>query len=185
MVCEVGDCGACVIAGLTGLSVRDVYDWNERERKSVVEAFSWPTMREVLYRLYSNHKVERIMDTIPVFFDLRPSSTWIWGAPSWTMNLGWFNWITLGISSGYYGVVAVDSKKRGPIDGSAGDHWIMICGVREVWPEKEGTIEKDILVSNSARSAPDEEWVPHDEFLKKWGGYNVLLVKPLSDLTEV
>jgi hypothetical protein len=177
-ICPGGDCGACVVSGLTGLPLREVYEWNQRDRKEVLEALSWPTMRDVLYQLYAHHKVQHIMDSVPLFFDLRPASTWIFGSPGWTMNIGWFNWITLAIKAGYYGIVAVDSQRRGPIDGGPGDHWVMICGVRETWPKDCGMITKDVLVSNSSRTAPDEEWVDVSKFLQYWGGYNVLLVKP-------
>lgn len=175
-----GDCGPCCVSGITGIPVADVYGWND-ESKDKPEAFSWWAMRGVLWKLVSHGKLVEVIDSVPMFAS-NPASSLMWGYPGWTMNQGWFDWIKLAIGAGYYGVAQIDSQKRGPFSpdgfGVAGDHWVMIVGVRRVVPDKPGMIAQDVLVSNSSRSAPDEEWVPHHEFLSRWGGYNVMLVKP-------
>lgn len=169
----IGDCGACVLGGLFGLTVPEVY----ARFRGKVESFSWWEMHKALYQADSEGLADRIVTATPDWPQTTHPATRAWGTPSTMVNLEWFSYIRMAIDAGYYALANVDSTRSG-IGGSGPNHWVLLCGTRVVRPEECGVIRQEVLVSCSSRSTPDEEWVWGLEFLRDRGGFNVLLARP-------
>lgn len=171
-VCAGGDCGACVLAGLTGLEVPEVY---RRLHDGKVQTFDQGAMGRALHE--------------PDFFDrcVEAPIGWpvnhvwaAWGMQPHHQNIEWFRYVRMGLDAGYYGVACVDFRKAGPL-GMGTDHWVLLCGYRERRPSPGsggGRVFTELLVSCSARSSPAEEWVDSHDFLRERGGFNLCLVRP-------
>lgn len=168
-----GDCGACVLGGLLARPLEEVYDRFVGKR----EALSFHEMRQALHRAEHEWLLDRFIAEPPDW----PFSRWIhsgaeWGHPAWQQHLSWWRYLMLAFDAGYYGVAAVSYDRRGPFEAT--DHWILLCGARWVPPDGPGAVRTEVLVSCSARTSPDEEWVESFTFLKERGGFNVLLARP-------
>lgn len=165
-----GDCGPCVLAGLLGWSVPDVYA-RLREEK----------VGEIGY-----HDMLRLLRAHPELFDrlVEPPMGWsvyevwrAWGQAAHFQASDWFRYVRMGMEAGYYGIANVAFRKDGP-NGPGADHWVLLCGTRERRPAagESGRIWQEVLVSCSAKSSPDEEWVDAHDFLRERGGFNLFLV---------
>lgn len=185
-IVEGGDCGPCVLSGLTGLGVQEVYDFlrthgNHEIQDAIKRGLSRYSMRIAIGLLRTWRIIEDYIDHVPVF--LVPAGAAIWGHPSWQNSHAWFVHIRTAMMAGYYPVCAVAYERNGPM--VFGDHWVLLCGAREKRIECQLStggastrIIPEVLVSNSSVKAESEEWVEATEFLKRWGGFNALLVKP-------
>lgn len=161
-----GDCGACVLAGLLDHSVDEVYS----DIKGDLCPFSRSDMLDALWTAYERGELDRLVPHVPIWPDYRQVHTF--GFPSWDMSEQWYQYVKMGIDGGYYGVAFVVYDQQGAyVDG---DHWVLLCGTRE----KAETPE--ILVSCSSPDTPNEEWVTVTEFLKRRGGYPVIMARPSS-----
>lgn len=184
-----GDCGACVLSGVIERPVPEVYDLVDAARTQAMgkpHSLSYYCMAAFLRRYQGDLFVEAILEhpqwhCMPSGWDLT------FGNPAHMQSMGWVPYVRMALRAGFYGLALVDMKKAGPI-GHGPDHWVMVCGYRERTEEKTGTDGKpwtswheEILVSNSARSQPAEEWVDVHDFLRSWGGFNLFLVRPLSE----
>jgi hypothetical protein len=171
-----GDCGACVLGGLLGLEPADVYKRFEIDVPKTT--ISYHEMYSVLWNA-QGRELDRIITDIA---EWRGGShvdvVRTWGSPSWTQAQGWFSYLRMGLDAGYYAIANVNHAKAGP--WQAPDHWVLLCGAREVWPEASGGIDHQVLVSCSSRTTPDEEWVDVHEFLEKRGGFNLYFARPVT-----
>lgn len=177
-----GDCGACVLAGLLGMSVPDVYDKIQRpmttgwqgpasfSRKGIVNGLEYARQEGL---------VEDVLSETPRWH--QKWDEWSeWGDPGWVQSGPWRSYVRLGMQAGYYAVANVRFDKDGPLKGNS-DHWVLLCGARTRWRAFDGERcvgDHQFLVSCSARSTPDEEWVEPLDFLRQRGGFNVVLIKP-------
>ena len=63
---------------------------------------------------------------------------------------------------------------------------MLLCGARSwvEWTDFEGGSRgkpvQQVLVSCSARSTPDEEWVDAREFLRERGGFSTIYARPIT-----
>jgi len=174
-----GDCGACVLAGLMGISIEEVYDKLHPKKKPY--SFSHYDMIEGLREAkYGQKKILRYIERAPSWPSIELMRQF--GDTAWMQSLEWNQYITMAFEAGYYAIASVRHDKTGPFSGGT-DHWVLLCGTRTRWEEdtKFGgrTGHREILVSCSSRSTPDEEWVEVGEFLKQRGGFNALLAKPV------
>ena len=174
-----GDCGACVLSGLTGLSVADVYAKAQDGGK--VSPFSWPEMIQALHGLLSEGYFKHVITSCPNWI------TEVYRAPfgfeAAQMNLEWFDYVRLAIEAGYYAIceVCVDGNRAGRRPVLETNHWVLLCGVRvRREPNKAVAgafnILPEVLVSDSAKSQPPERWVGSQDFLRRHGGFTPLLV---------
>jgi hypothetical protein len=168
-----GDCGACVLAGLLGLEPAQVY---ERLCAGKVESIGYPEMQ----RLLRAHPelFDRAVWEAPLgwpVYDIQRA----FGAPAHLQGSAWFAYVRMAIDAGYYGIANVDFR-RGGTTGYGPDHWVLICGarLRPPPPGESGRVWQEVLVSCSAKSSPDEEWVDAHDFLRERGGFNLLLARP-------
>lgn len=167
-----GDCAACCMAGMLGWS--DIGRVYADLQGGEVRAPSWEITRRNLWNAYSRGLVDRIVDTVPIWPE-HPSQMQR-GMPAIASSLEWFNYVRMAVEAGYYGLAEVAFSKQ-PTDPT--DHEVLICGAREIRPEGCGAVKTEVLVSCSA-SHPEGRWVEVRDFLRNWGGYNVLLVRPVK-----
>ncbi len=174
-----GDCGACVLGGLTGKTVKEVYDIFQDGK---VAPFHWHAMYSALWEAKSLGLVDRIITAVPMWVDNAHDGFWSWGLPSTMQSLAWFAYLQMGLDAGYYALALVDADKKG-LNGHGTNHWVMLVGARtrRIPFENGATIEHDVLVSCSSTKTPDEEWVEVGDFLKERGGFNLLLARPTGD----
>jgi hypothetical protein len=176
-----GDCSACVIAGILGLRVEDVY---EDLGRGAPRGLTYYCRRELLERAKSRGLIDRLVLAVPLW----PNSMdgyLAFGHQGHLFCTEWFDYMRMALDAGYYGIASVQFEKTGA--GTAmppeTNHAVLICGVRERRvPLSQGACRTDneVLVSCSSKSSPDLEWVEVQEFLAQRGGYNVQLVRPVS-----
>jgi len=173
-----GDCGACVLGGVLGLTVEQVY-----ERVGKVQAFSWDGVYHFLWDALGRDEIDRLVWRAP---------TWPvtechrgFGNPAWLMADDWFRWIQMAIDGGTYPLLNYAIEGGGPLQSP--DHFAMIVGCRQVRTRKvmdSGTkfasIDRELLISCSSTRTPPEEWVEVGDLLRERGGYNCFLVRPTS-----
>lgn len=167
-----GDCGACVLSGLMGMSVEEVY--TNYSTSGVPAPFTWISMREALRSARLAGHLERLIDAAPTWH--LPEYAYTFGMMGWQLHSPWFRYIRMGMEAGYYGLAVVNLEKLGPILDI--DHYVLLCGARTVY--EAGCFSNEVLVSCSATNTPDEEWVDVKEFLRYRGGFNTLLAKPVE-----
>jgi hypothetical protein len=167
-----GDCAACCLAGVLGWSdVGRVY----AEIQGEVRAPSWEITRRNLWTAYSRGLVDRIIDTVPIWPEY--ASQMQRGMPAVASASEWFGYVRMAVEAGYYGLAEIAFSKS-PTDPT--DHEVLICGAREIRvPAGDGcSVRRDEILVSCSASHPDGQWVDVREFLR-WGGYNVLLVRPV------
>lgn len=172
-IVEGGDCGACALAGVTGLSIEQIYDDYSGKR----EAFHKISMEQTLDELKRHEILDRVITDTPIWFDWRTLG--MWGMPSWNMANQWFNYIVMAIDAGYYGIAHIDYDQKGPMASS--DHIVVICGARQrLQPIKNSPgakITQEILISCSG-SSPNGEWKELNNYLSTSGGFDCSLIRP-------
>lgn len=168
-----GDCGACVLAGLLGWTVDEVY---ALICDGKVDSIGYSEMQRIL-RAHPG-LLDRTIWEAPLGWPLYDMQR-AFGAPAHLQGSPWFAYVRMAIDAGYYGIANVDFHKRGAL-GHGPDHWVLICGarLRSPPPGESGRVWQDVLVSCSAKSSPDEEWVDAHYFLRERGGFNLLLARP-------
>ena len=169
-----GDCGACVLAGLLGVSVEEIY-----RRKGETSPFCWLTLHRVAGEALWNGELDRFVSRVP--FWPSPDGLRCFGDPGWLNNLEWFEYVRMGLDGGYYGLMNYSFDGGGPL--ATADHFVMVVGAREREvpnPNAEGcsVVIKELLISDSSTKRPAEHWEDHLQILKEHGGYNVMLARP-------
>jgi len=177
-----GDCAACSFGGLVGFeSVQQVYDeFSEGEPV----ATSWETSRRRLWEARSRGFIDRFIEDVPLWPDMFLGHL-TWGNTSWfCQGLAWENYLTMAFDAGYYGLASINYKGEGP--GSDTDHAVLLCGIEEVHTPltlstgtKASRIDRHLLVSCSSKG---DYWMETRKFLQEYGGFNVLLARPVSHL---
>lgn len=168
-VCAGGDCGACCLGGLLGLPIPAVY---HRLRKDA-EAFTFHDMRQALWS--AGGMLDRIVEETPIWVPCRwPRAPW--GIPGPDLVPHWFGYLRMAVDAGYYGLAEVHHAGGGYPEET--DHWVLLCGAREVEPPPGGgAILQQVLVSCPA-SSPEGRWVDAGDLLLKHGAYSALLARP-------
>lgn len=157
-----------MLGGLLGMTPAEVYIHFEFDPTK--QDISFDRMRQALY---DARKFDRKVTHFPEW----PQSVEMmrtYGNPSWNQAMAWYEYVRMGLDAGYYGIAQVDHSKK----GRAPDHWVLIVGAHEIYPEEAGAIREQVFVSCSSRSTPDEEWVDIRDFLRDRGGFNLYLARP-------
>lgn len=175
-----GDCSACVIAGLLGLSVEEVY---VKLGDGAPTGLTYYCRKRILERAQKMGIVDRLVFAVPLW----PSAMGghlPFGPSGHLAAREWFDYVRMAIDAGYYGIASVQFEKTGASFNVPPEtnHAVLLCGVRErAVPVALGhRIDSEVLVSCSSKSSPDLEWVEVQEFLAQRGGYNIQLVRPFS-----
>lgn len=165
-ICVGGDCGACALGGALGFAdVPAVYA--EFDTKGMTNR----TEMGRCIRVASSHKLaDRIIDTPAEWPAARYMDSF--GYPAWQEALPWFQSVRMAIDAGYYGITEVD------YDGHSGpetNHWVLIAGARTKGAVSNEVMTGEVLISCSVHG---EGWYEARDFLKRFGGYCVLFVRP-------
>lgn len=185
-VCTGGDCGACCIAGVFGISVAEAYGLQDKSSrpesaKDAPVPFSWYTMAHAL-KCYEIGEAlhDGVLDSVP-FWPCETSAAQLGhGLHSGLQALAWWEYIRMGLRGGFYGICHVDIDGSGPL--SMHNHWVLLCGARQIRVPLEtvkgaARIDCELLVSCSAQH-PDGTWMNAPQFLEKFGGFNTIMVRP-------
>lgn len=162
-----GDCGACVLGGLLGLTVPEVYERFVVARYKQMQSVHYDCMRDAL---------ERACEAAVLDAPLWPvDAEWrAFGLDGMNQYGKWQRYVRMALEAGYYGVTCVDQGGRGSAS-HGGNHWQLLCGWR---PDPTGvTVIDEVLVSCSARH-PDGRWISARDYTHQHGGLNVLLARP-------
>lgn len=171
-----GDCGACCLSGLFDLPLSEVY---QHFMDGPPRGFSWPAMKQALHLASGMGLAEQVVTEVPTWpvYDAHRA----WGSLGLSQAVGWRGYVRMALEAGYYGLAEVDFSKSGP--GSLPDHFVLLCGIRQVEKALAGggaVINTELLVSCSA-AHPQGVWVEDLEFLRRWGGFHVLLARPTAE----
>lgn len=159
-----GDCGACSLGGVLGISVPEVY------KAFGSDGITHSGEMGRCLRCAVTDYADRILD-VPAKWDVYTGCA-SFGQPAYFASVPWFNYIRMGIDAGYYGLATINYDGNGRPETN---HWIVICGARTKGAIVNELITGDILVSCSVRG---ECWYDAREFLKNFGGYDTMLVRP-------
>lgn len=176
-----GDCGACVLAGLLGVSVEHVYDEMRGKRESV----HFGEMSRILRVATLTGLADGAIDEPAFWLPFNGGSgLYSFGIQGRDCAMAWFNYLRMGLQAGYYAIGHVDfGRDVASSRGRETNHWVAIVGARFSWqpnPHVAGAKQgvEEVLVSCSARSSPAEEWVERNTFLRERGGLDLLFVRP-------
>jgi hypothetical protein len=99
-----GDCGACVLAGLLGLPLEEVYAQLHPQKKPASFGHSemYHALREAKYEL---RLIDRYITRTPYW----PADDILraLGDPSWSQSMEWREWLTMAFEAGYYALAMV------------------------------------------------------------------------------
>jgi len=187
----VGDCGACVLAGVMGFSVEQAYEEHESgyygrgpldptpareiEKRS---AFSYHSMRSTLNRLHADGRLDRAILDTPVWLlgaNVEMNGSFGPHAGVQSMEVERY-WLAM-FDAGYYGITQV-VMHGGGIEKSI-DHWVMLCGYRQRVEDGDSRIYQEFLIGDSALSYPQERWIDTQDFLRSHGGFMAFFARPL------
>ncbi len=188
-VVSCGDCGACVIAGLLGITVEDAYelhasgyygrgplDTTPAKEMPKRSAFSYHSMRSTLMAAMYDGKFDRaILDTPLWLLGANVEVNGAFGVSAVLQSIEVRAYWLAMFDAGYYGVGQVVMHGGGPDAGV--DHWVMLCGFRRRAGEGSEILE-EVLVGDSALSQPQERWIGANTFLRKHGGFMAFFVRP-------
>jgi hypothetical protein len=163
-ICPGGDCGACSLGGVLGLSVSDLY-----AKFSCKGLTHGGEMDRCLRCALTYGMANRAWD-----FFVEPGGWHLkaFGSPAYLASLQWFRLVQMAIDGDYYGLAEVAHDRGG---GPETNHWIAICGYRTNGAEGGGVITGEVLISCSVRG---EEWMEARQFLKTMGGFATRFVRP-------
>lgn len=162
---QPGDCGACALGGALGISIAEVYTLFGSEGIT-----GHSEMARCARCASTQGLADRIIDEPAEW----PRAQYLrsFGYPARHQHLPWFQYVRMAIDAGYYGLACVDMEATG---GPDTNHWLLICGART---EARGRMTGEVLTSCSVRG---ERWIEAREFLRDWGGYDVLFVRPMGE----
>jgi hypothetical protein len=204
-----GDCGACVTAGLLGLSsVEEAYTLHRPGNYyggspiPQISSFSRRSMEDTLDCAASDTGARGGLENVPILLDHAVKDTPIWpfGGSRHDLHFGlkaqfeWRGYVRAMLNGGYYGVAQVRHggwPRDTPLEQfGTTNHWVLICGWRylftpETDPERKligscGSYEEQILIGNSSRTRPLESWIDMNDFQRFWGGFDAIWARPLT-----
>ncbi len=182
-----GDCGACVIAGVLGITITEAYELQDKDcrPKSAQDkpvSFGWHDMSFTLKNggWCGKNLTDTVIDEIPMWPGWIHKSQLTKGFCAWQYHLPWWNYVRMGLLGGFYAVCQVSLDPKGPLGSH--DHWVLVCGCKEEETPVAAVpgakrIDQFLLVSCSARH-PQGVWWDASKMLIEHGGYNVILVRP-------
>jgi len=181
-IIEGGDCGACALGGLFDMKVKDVYDYLYDEPRS----FSYLDIHKFLSNKKEEGKCDFMDDLPKLGYDEYRPYYMQFGLPSHNFTLPWYKRVKERLDDGYIGICSVNFKLNGHIEGMT-DHWVLIVGYEVL--KKFRTMKVDgedypydyaqdnVIVSCSAHSTPELQFVNKFDFLKYRGGWNAMFVR--------
>lgn len=161
-----GDCGPCCLAGVSGISVQEIYDIFGK-----VDGMTYFCMKNMCLKLQEKGLIKDFENNLPEQGDWQKDPEWnTFGRPSW-MNLHpWMNNVSLHIHSGWVGIAMVNLHGRALQERMHANHWVLITGA------ENGERHADKFVKISCPTLGEYEKSAED-FLMNYGGYNAIWVR--------
>ncbi len=173
-----GDCGLCVIGGITGISKSELIEkYNGRGN-----GMDYEDLYKVCWMLFSDKKLNWIYNDLPRDVRYMSASGADFGHPSWTNFISWSEQAKRMLNAGCLGIAKVNMSGNAMGDRThqfVTDHWVMIRGINY---GKDGDVEYEgksrvVHISCSVRG---EYSVNCFEFLLNYGGYNTIWIRPTN-----
>lgn len=175
-----GDCSACVLAGLIGYTVEEIYTEVYEQDLDQPKPLCWPEMALRLNRLYYKKELDRLIDSIPIW----PTDDAMrsFGDGFAAQGHRWFKYVTMALDAGYYGIMMYNLQ--GDLSQMP-NHFVLVCGARvrgrKIRNKAAWEMESQLLISCSSRRTADKAfWVALNDLAAKHGGFNILLARPRS-----
>lgn len=176
----IGDCGACCVSGVTGMSVEEVYEFLKPHRgdyaagkpKGDYCTLGYSTIIFMLQELGLAHEnflpAQNIHTLNPEYFPF--------GSPSHFNSREWEKLSKDRVRKGMVGIAQVNFDGQAHMSQHLNhNHFVIIYDLEDV--ETEHGSRTMVKVSCSVKG---EYQVEAREFLWRFGGYNAIWVKPLK-----
>jgi hypothetical protein len=132
-------------------------------------------MSETLRMLHHNGELDRVITDPPLWvINNHIEMNGAWGATNLLQQGAFKRYCTAMFDAGYYGIAQVNMHGKGFNTGT--DHWVMLCGSRQV--HDGNLIREEILIGDSALSKPLERWIGWNDFLQNHGGFMAFFARP-------
>jgi hypothetical protein len=170
-----GDCGPSCIAGVTGLTVKQVYDQYFNGR---YDGTCYQDMLAACWKLYHEDKITWIDNKLPFENSIKDPEYAVFGNPSWSNFNNWLDNAIQHINAGCIGLAQVHLHGNAMGDRKhqfSHNHWLLIVGAttneNQDWEEDN----RKVYLSCPTHG----EFSKHPlEFLMNYGGYNTIWIKP-------
>jgi hypothetical protein len=174
-----GDCGACVLAGLVGFTVEEIYTEIYEQEIDSVQAPSWLCMIKYLTKLYYDKELDRLITDVPFWPSSNAQRTF--GDGFVRQGYEWFKYVIMALDAGYYGIMNYSMAGGGPY--SSPDHYVLLCGARSKSRKIKGKsgwkTENQLLISCSSRkTSKNAFWIELSKLSRDHGGFNIILARP-------
>lgn len=172
-----GDCTYCCIAGLLGVEIEKVYElcvqYGVTEKyEPLTHEFGIPNL---LGELIDKNWLNAFIDHVP-FWPQQYLNIQSYGFQGHMFWKPWFDYISMAIDAGYYGLLSVNCYGTGGVN----DHTVLLKGYRTRWVDNPNFKGSLVLHSELCISDPNKEedgWFLCETYLKNYGGYDVILVR--------
>ena len=175
-----GDCGPCVLGGLFGLSVEQVYERFYRPAFGAkIRPYRFSDLQyaaRVAFHKYG--LVDRVVEGCPPEIVGKPNLFFV-DSSKFNGNIYsdlWWTQLLTALDAGYYAITMINHAGHGR--GEPIDHTVLICGARVV-EVSAAEHQRQVLVASSSTADQPERWIISvEDFLKWHGGYRLILVRP-------
>lgn len=172
-----GDCTYCCLAGLLNQDIEFIYKLCVKY--GVTEKYEPLTheqgIPELLDKLIENNWLQGYIDHVP-FWPQQHLNIRSYGFAGHMYWKPWFDYISMAIDANYYGILSINCYGT----GGSNDHTVLLKGYRTRWVENPNFKGSSMLNSELCISDPNKEdsgWFECKDYLKNYGGYDVILVR--------
>lgn len=159
-----GDCGQCCLAGITNKSVKEIY-----QIQGVIDGLTYFSMMSLIKKLGIKYN-----NKLPYLDDWRMNEEWqTFGRPSYMLTQEWLENAYSRTLNGWIGLCGVNLNGKA-IEEEIADHWVLLYKI--TYDPQKLYKEKNVYISCPTKG---ERIFNAKDFLKNYGGYNTIWVKPL------
>lgn len=194
------------MAGILGITPAEAYELHEpgeyHDGTPIPKITPWTpgsvqaTLEQLTDKLGQGarrkHLVEHFVDTVPIWpFDGYFHKGLSFGLTGPSMCRSWLEHLRAMTYGGYYGMTNVATggnpaaEDLDPMDPHrCTNHWVTLCGHRVVHRPHAtmphaASLDEEVLVSDSCLKCPETQWVNFIDFLRTWGGFHIIWIKPV------
>jgi hypothetical protein len=168
-----GDCGPCCLAGITGLSVREIYE----KYLTRIDGTCYEDIITACWKLRFADKIQYHTTELPVNKKSHDPEYQIFGNPSWENFREWSLHVNDMFLRGYVGIAQVHQNGNAMGDRKHQwyhNHWVLIKGIDGI--EEGRKINMDELKVHISCPTFGEYTKEPLEFLMNYGGYNPIWI---------
>lgn len=165
-----GDCGPCCISGITGIPVLDIYN----KYVGRIDGLTYFDVYNLCLKLVDDGIIEQVDNKLPDLPEYLEDPEWnTFGRPSWMNMHNWLNNVSFKVATGWIGIAMVNMRGFALEEAMHANHFVLIIGCQN------GESYSDKIVKISCPTLGYYE-KPAKDFLKNYGGYNTIWVKPIK-----